>query len=328
MHRSAVIAVPVIRCRRIVHCALAAICLMAARPAVSEAGVYYYVVSRYASYTQASNASPATPNYWSLSALVFHDVPDEVLSGTFAFFQPNVVTHPLVKIHPNIQQFFSAFYDDPGLFAADYPATTYTLSVERGFGPEYGGVFVDADLFCVEIPHLTVDTFDRLQDYHTALPFHGTINSFSLAAGTNVGGGAITIVEQGQPVVAWSATFAPGDTTFDIPPGQLLPGTSYSISIAYSNSVQTLNAGFGTAMSEAQFQRDTTAYFTTLTDTVLLGDMNCDNAVNAADMPLFVEALLAPGAFSGCDISRGDMNQDTLVDGDDISPFTSAVIAP
>lgn len=58
------------------------------------------------------------------------------------------------------------------------------------------------------------------------------------------------------------------------------------------------------------------------------GDMNCDGAVNIADIPLFVDALLATGGFGGCDINRADMNADTQIDGRDTQAFVAALIQP
>ena len=58
------------------------------------------------------------------------------------------------------------------------------------------------------------------------------------------------------------------------------------------------------------------------------GDMNCDNAVNAADIPLFVDALLANGSFGGCDINRADMNADALINGRDMQRFVAALSCP
>ena len=58
------------------------------------------------------------------------------------------------------------------------------------------------------------------------------------------------------------------------------------------------------------------------------GDMNCDGSFNIADMPLFVEALLATGSFGGCDINRANMNCDGLIDGRDTQAFVAKLLAP
>ncbi len=58
------------------------------------------------------------------------------------------------------------------------------------------------------------------------------------------------------------------------------------------------------------------------------GDMNCDGAVDTADMPFFVEALMYPDDFAGCDIGQADMNADGLVNGLDTQAFVAALLAP
>ena len=58
---------------------------------------------------------------------------------------------------------------------------------------------------------------------------------------------------------------------------------------------------------------------------VVTGDMDCNIAVDAADVSLFVEAVLDPAAFDaahpGCGSSRADLNGDHNVDGRDIQMF-------
>lgn len=61
---------------------------------------------------------------------------------------------------------------------------------------------------------------------------------------------------------------------------------------------------------------------------ILPGDLNCDLAVDLADVPHFVEALLATGNFTGCDVNRADMSQDGLIDGGDTRQFVAALLAP
>jgi hypothetical protein len=59
----------------------------------------------------------------------------------------------------------------------------------------------------------------------------------------------------------------------------------------------------------------------------VLGDLNCDGAVNAFDIDPFVLALTAPGVweemFAGpdCEIMRADINQDGQINAFDIDPF-------
>lgn len=57
------------------------------------------------------------------------------------------------------------------------------------------------------------------------------------------------------------------------------------------------------------------------------GDMNCDGAVNTADVPHFADALLGAPSFGGCEVSRADMNADSAIDGRDAQPFIAALLA-
>lgn len=252
--------------------------------ATVQADVFYYAVSRSVTYTQSSNAQPSDPEFWSLTAVLFPTVPGEVLSGTLAYNVPPPVSHPLT-VADHISQYSSPFYADQAQFLLDFPETTYTLTVDRGFGLESGDVFLADDLYCPELPYLTGDTFDRLQNYDSSLAFDGSINGFTLAAGTDVGSCSVVVVEQGVPNAPWQAVLQPGDTAFQIPAGVLLPSTSYSISVVYSNGAQVPDAGFGVATSEAQFQRGTSAHFTTQSDAVpCSADVNGDGVVDLTDL--------------------------------------------
>ena len=61
-----------------------------------------------------------------------------------------------------------------------------------------------------------------------------------------------------------------------------------------------------------------------------LGDLNCDGAVDTADIDAFVLALVDPvgyaAVFPGCDIMLADMNGDGAVDTADIDGFVAAII--
>jgi len=67
-------------------------------------------------------------------------------------------------------------------------------------------------------------------------------------------------------------------------------------------------------------------------DAVVLGDMNIDLVVSAADVGHFVQALLSPAAYSathaGADpLLRGDLNADGRIDGLDIAPFVALLLS-
>lgn len=56
------------------------------------------------------------------------------------------------------------------------------------------------------------------------------------------------------------------------------------------------------------------------------GDLNCDGVVNGLDVPLFVELLITPAAFSGCDPYLADLNHDGATDAADVQQFIRLLI--
>ena len=137
----------------------------------ASADVFVYGVGRSVTYTQTSVAQPIAPEYWGFSAVVYADVEWEVLSGEVSFDQPPPVSYPLIIAHPNLSSYYSMFYTDEPSHLADYPATTYTLSIDRGGGPESADVYLAADLYCPEVPYFTGDTYDRMQSIDPSVAF-------------------------------------------------------------------------------------------------------------------------------------------------------------
>ena len=62
---------------------------------------------------------------------------------------------------------------------------------------------------------------------------------------------------------------------------------------------------------------------------VLAGDLNCDGALNAADVASFVQALLDPPAYAAanlsCNISNADINGDGVINGADVQPLLQSL---
>jgi hypothetical protein len=56
------------------------------------------------------------------------------------------------------------------------------------------------------------------------------------------------------------------------------------------------------------------------------GDVNCDHAVDTADIPYFVAALI--GGYTGCDISLADMDSSNTQDGLDIQMLINILLPP
>ncbi len=259
--------------------------------ASARADVNSYSVRRTISYSQTSNNAPVSPDFWNLIAFVTCTVPGEMLSATISRSTPGIDIHSMSSALPTFRQYNSPLYSNYASFIAGFPATTYTITVNRGGGPETGSVFLPADRYCTDIPALSGDTFDRVQSYLPSTDFHGTVNGFALAPGTNLGWTYIAVVPDGGPGVIWYAVLAPGETAFQIPAGTLTPSTGYSMGITYLNSTLLEHAGFAmAATSGAEYHRDTSVLFTTRA-------VGCDLAVTTH--PASQEHIVGQSAMLG-----------------------------
>jgi len=68
------------------------------------------------------------------------------------------------------------------------------------------------------------------------------------------------------------------------------------------------------------------AYVFLIESCASIGDMNCDCTVNVADIPQFVQALVDPAGFTGCNILNGDMQPDGSVNGRDVQGFVNLLV--
>lgn len=149
-------------------------------------------------------------------------------------------------------------------------------------------------------------------------PSNGT--SFNILA-TGVGGLAYRWQLESAPLGSnlWT-------DLFDGP----IPGGS---GVASTTSTETLTISGSQVADPVRFRcRVTNAcgsvYSEPATFTVVtIGDLNCDCAINGLDIAKFVQALLNPTGFTGCNILHGDINGDLAVDQLDISGFTSCSMA-
>ena len=175
---------------------------------------------------------------------------DEVLAADVSFDVPPPVTYDLDKSTPYICQYLSPFFTSEEAFLTEYPPTTYTLGVDRGAGPETGDVYLEADMYCAEIPTLTGDTYDRLQSCAASEAFHATINGFTPAAGTNQASISVVLVEAGVGGV-FSVSLSPSDTEFEIPAQLIL------LALGFSGPERRLAEQFGIGVdARGNFSRD------------------------------------------------------------------------
>jgi len=291
----------------------------AVSPAVADVNIYS--IDRFVSYTQTSNSQPTTPETWSLLAFLGTGVENELLSAAVSFSVPPIVSYALdLSSDPThtYAYFSSAYYPDQASSLLDFPGTTYTFTIDRGAGPESADMFLAEGLYSLEIPYLTGGTFDSMQHLDASMPFNGTINGFTMAAGTTGGYTYLAVVENGVPGSIWTAVLAPSETAFQIPAGLLTPDKNYGIGVSSIGHVLIENAGFGAASSQAGFTRGTGASFSTFAvPPICPADFDHNGFVNGDDFDAFVDAFTLGD-------SAADFDRNGFVNGDDFDAFVDA----
>jgi agmatine deiminase len=59
-----------------------------------------------------------------------------------------------------------------------------------------------------------------------------------------------------------------------------------------------------------------------------IGDMDCNCVMDIDDVPGFVDALVEPETYAGCDINLADLNGDTFIDGADLQILANTLAPP
>lgn len=117
-----------------------------------------------------------------------------------------------------------------------------------------------------------------------------------------------------------------GSTASDGPDGVYALSFTLSSTALDTSDIFYLLLGKNVLMTDPLFE---SAYAVALEELIgagSLGDMNCDEDVNGIDIDLFLDAVLNPGNFSGCDIHLADTNMDGFVDENDIASFVLALL--
>jgi len=117
---------------------------------------------------------------------------------------------------------------------------------------------------------------------------------------------------------------------FEIPWRTIDGGGATSAGGAFVLSGTVGQPDAGAAMSGGSFALTGGFWVVALPQPALPGDLNCDAAVNAADIPAFVLALLDPedyeATYPECDIALADLNGDAAINGDDVQLLINLVI--
>lgn len=216
------------------------------------------------------------------------------------------------QVIPEIFQSFSGYLPDQAAIDADYPSGTYTFAIDGGtLGPDTGDMLVPPPLFSAQVPYLTFDTLDRLQDMDATTDFFGTMNGYSpvFSADENLIFVAIYPVCGGADLLGGYFVDS-GTTDFGIPAFTLEPSRQYIIAIFHSVRQVFSPGGFVSgAVAYIAFDQSTQATFTTRFDGCL-ADLTGEGEVDFADFLQFFNAYDTgdPAAdVNGCDdVEFGD----------------------
>ena len=114
---------------------------------------------------------------------------------------------------------------------AAYPFGTYTFNAS-GASPQSATLSYSVDAFTSDIPALTASTFAALQGMNPANPFTFNFNSFT--PNSNVNGAATFFTIFGA---LGSGGLSPSATSFVVPGGTLLPNTTYTSELDFSDRI-------------------------------------------------------------------------------------------
>ena len=146
---------------------------------------------------------------------------------------------------------------------AAYPNSVYTFMIAGGtLGTQSGDLDIATDHFPVTVPQFTGGTFSRLQNLNVFQDNLLTWNTYSQVAGANTPLTFFTIFDPGDNVAfTTNGSNQLGQVT--LPAGTLLPNTTYTVDLAFSNRQVDSVSGFGGSFTSVAFDYRTDFSFTT-----------------------------------------------------------------
>jgi hypothetical protein len=210
-------------------------------------------------YDQASGAAPTSPSLFFFS-----------FGGNFAAvgdFTGGSMTSPSATLTspPAVGTSFGAssvlFTTLAGLHA-QFPFGSYTITGTGGTDGPQGETFsYPFDAFTTDIPALDPSTFSGLQGLNPTNAFTIGFNSFTPDPHANQAFTFFTIFEGGTTVFT-EAFLSNSTTSVFLPANKLLPGTSYSFELDFSDRIRSLDGVTGVTIDQG-FDVRTDGSFTT-----------------------------------------------------------------
>ena len=204
-------------------------------------------------FQQTSNAPPATPSdLFGFITLTSSNATDFTAAQVTT---NDVVPSPispftLTPISPGAFTFFNS-YSTLSALDTDFPNNAlYTFAISGGtLGSQSSLLLVPpSNRFPSNVPGLSGNQFELLQNMNSTVPFEFTWNGYTPAAGITTPSIFLTISNlSGDPGASW---FFSGDNAYTsqiLPGGSLLPSATYSVNLTYYSSIVTPDVFFAGA---------------------------------------------------------------------------------
>jgi hypothetical protein len=235
---------------------LAALVLICGGVGRASAGpVTLYTLFKSTAYQQTSNSQPTTPSSFFVNGGVGSATANDLTGGSV-----NTI-YPLTVADANDLGWDAGFFSTLAAMNAAFPdgGTNHFTVTSNSQGTLNDTLTLpNSALFTSNVPYLT--NFSQLQGMNPAAPLTVTFPATSAVPGSN--GSAIFFGIFGT--AAGSGALADSATSFVIPANTLLPNTTYTFELDYSNRLNTTSTGgFSGATGIAGYDVRTDGTFTT-----------------------------------------------------------------
>lgn len=244
----------------------------------------------------AADTQPATPSVCGAFAYAATDAIGDAVDCTITG-PGSAAIFPVVMPNNGFGQHngFLGYHDTLALMEDAVPPGTYTFTFSGGIlgtlsdSMSLVGPFLESDL---EIPYITGDGFDRIQNMDPSVDFNLEINGFTPVAPANDSYSTIFIYQScGGDVEYWGYNLAPNETSVTIPAGTLLPAREYVFTVSHTGAWNQPAAAFGGSATVQQYWQSRTGFSFFVGYDGCLADVNDDTLVDLVDFFDFLNAF-------------------------------------
>lgn len=243
----------------ILAAAIGAIAFPAALPALGQtdftmdASIYNNI-----SYQQTSDAPPALAGYW-FSVGANSDNGGVYDTATATYPGPasplNLPAAPGTAGTSNAQFNYSTpFYNTETDLHSDFPFGTYNFAVSGASGSVQANIDYSADAFTNTLPLLA--NFDQLAGMNPSQNLTVNFPSFTPDPSSTEGFAFFTVRDPSGNAVADGGFMDPSTSSFTIPANSLLPNTTYTFELDYSDRIDGQDAVNNQFTEQGFDQRD------------------------------------------------------------------------